>query len=84
MKKIILLLITVSYLFSGTAFSTNVFLQYKKDVPQIEYAARKLTEALGERNYSVTDTNTDYDFLINLDVDSILLTRLHSIRDVAL
>ncbi|MEJ2495793.1 MAG: glycoside hydrolase family 20 zincin-like fold domain-containing protein [Ignavibacteriaceae bacterium] len=73
MKKIILLLITVSYLFSGTAFSTNVFLQYKKDVPQIKYAARKLTEALTEKNYNVTDANTNYDILISLDVDSIQL-----------
>jgi len=73
MKKFITLLITVFYLFSGPTFSTNVFLQYKKDEPQIEYAARKLTEALVERNYSITDANTDYDFLISLDVDSIQL-----------
>ena len=70
MQKIIALFVTIFCFFSGTAFSTNVFLKYEKDVPQIEYASRKLSEALVEKKYKVADANTNYDFLISLDVDS--------------
>jgi hypothetical protein len=66
MKKIVTLFITIYYLFSGIAFSEKVFLHYEKGVPQIEYAAKKLTEALIEKNYIIIDAYTNYDFFINL------------------
>jgi len=69
MKKIVFLFITICLLFSGSAFTKNVFLQFKKDVPQIDYAARKLTNALIERQYNVTDVPTNYDFLIKLAIN---------------
>jgi hypothetical protein len=69
MKKIIPLFIAIWSLFSGTTFAKSVFLQYKKGVPQIEYAARKLTVALIERQYSITDAKTNFDFLISLVVN---------------
>ena len=57
------------FLFSETSFAKSVFVRYNKGVPQIEYAARKLTEALVERNYDVTNAGTTYDFLISLVVN---------------
>jgi hypothetical protein len=69
MKKIIFLFITICLLFSGSAFTKNVFLQFKKGVPQIDYAARKLKDALVERQYNVIDVPTNYDFLIILAVN---------------
>ena len=69
MKRIIPILITICCLFSETSFAKSVFVRYNKGVPQIEYAARKLTEALVERNYDVTNAGTTYDFLISLVVN---------------
>jgi hypothetical protein len=71
MKRILLLLIAISGLFLGTAFTKSVFVLYEKDVPQIEYAAGKLTNALVERKYTIADVNTKYDFLISLAVDPV-------------
>ena len=69
MKRIIPILITICCLFSETSFTKSIFVRYNKGVPQIEYAARKLTEALVERNYDVTNAGTDFDFLISLVVN---------------
>jgi hypothetical protein len=69
MKKLIPLLLVISSLLSETTFAKNVFVQYKKGVPQIEYAAGKLSEALVERHYSITNTQTNYDFLISLSLN---------------
>ena len=69
MKRILSLLTAICCLFSGIAFAKSVFVLYEKDIPQIEYAARKLTDALVERDYSITDVNTNYDFLISLAVN---------------
>jgi hypothetical protein len=69
MKRILLLLTAICGLFSGTAFTRSVFVLYEEDVPQIEYAARKLTDALIEKQYTITDVQSNYDFLITLVVD---------------
>ena len=69
MKSILLLLTAICGLFSGTAFTRSVFVLYEEDVPQIEYAARKLTDALIEKQYTITDVQSNYDFLITLAVD---------------
>ena len=68
MKRIFLLFTAIYCLLPGTAWAQSVFVQYEKKVPQIEYAARKLTDALIERQYDITDAHTDYDFLISLTV----------------
>ena len=68
MKRIFLLFTAICCLLPGTAWAQSVFVLYEKDVPQIEYAARKLTDALIERQYDITDAHTDYDFLISLTV----------------
>jgi len=68
MKRIFLLFTAIYCLLPGTAWAHSVFVLYEKDVPQIEYAARKLTDALIERKYDITDAHTDYDFLISLTV----------------
>ena len=68
MKRIFLLFTVIYCLPPGTARAQSVFVLYEKDVPQIEYAAQKLTDALIERQYDITDAHTDYDFLISLTV----------------
>lgn len=68
MKRIFLLFTAIYCLLPGTAWAQSVFVLYEKDMPQIEYAARKLTDALIERHYDITDAHTDYDFLISLTV----------------
>ena len=68
MKRIFLLFTAIYCLLPETAWAQSVFVQYEKDVPQIEYAAQKLTDALIERQYDITDAHTDYDFLISLTV----------------
>ncbi|MBN1636398.1 MAG: hypothetical protein JW920_07785, partial [Deltaproteobacteria bacterium] len=68
MKKIFLLFTAIYCLLPGTARAQSVVVLYEKDVPQVEYAARKLTDALIERQYDITDAHTDYDFLICLTV----------------
>ena len=69
MKRILPLLIAFCCLFHKTAFAQSVFILYEKDVPQVEYAAGKLTGALIERQYSMTDVQTDSDFLVSLAVN---------------
>jgi hypothetical protein len=68
MKRTFILFTAVCCLFSGTVWAKRVFILYKKDVPQIEYAARKLTEALIDRQYEIIHVRTDYDFIISLAV----------------
>jgi hypothetical protein len=68
MKKILSLAIGICCLLSGAALAKRVFVLHEKDVPQIEYAACKLTDALIAKEYRVTDFRTDYDFLISLAV----------------
>lgn len=68
MKRILYLLIATCCLLPGTALAKGVFVLYEKGVPQIEYAAQKLTDALIERQYDVIDVHTGYDFLISLAV----------------
>ena len=70
MKRIFLLFTAICCLLPGTAWAQSVFVQYEKNVPQVEYAARKLTDALIERKYEITDAHTDYDFLISLTVQA--------------
>ena len=66
MKRILLLLTAVCCLLPGTAFTKSVFVLYEKGIPQIEYAVRKLMDALIERQYNITDNKDNYDFLIRL------------------
>ena len=69
MNRILSLLLTICFLLSGIVLAKNVFLQYNKGVPQFEYAARKLSDALMERQYTITDAHTNYDFLISLVIN---------------
>jgi hypothetical protein len=69
MKRILSLLLTICFLLSGIDLAKNVFLQYKKGVPQFEYASRKLTVALIEREYTITYVQKNSDFLIHLSVN---------------
>ena len=49
MKKIIPILIISCFLTSAAPLKKNVFILHEKEIPQIEYATRKLTEALLKR-----------------------------------
>jgi hypothetical protein len=68
MKTIFLLFTVFFLLLLGTTWAKRVFVQYEKDVPQFEYAARKLTDALIERQYDIAKSLTDYDLHISLAV----------------
>ena len=68
MKTIFLLFTVFFLLLLGTTWAKRVFVQYEKDVPQFEYAARKLTDALIERQYDIAKSLTDYDLRISLAV----------------
>jgi hypothetical protein len=50
------------------SLAKNVFILYEKEIPQAEYATRKLTEALTQRGYDVKSERNNYDLLISLAV----------------
>ncbi|HEX9935361.1 MAG TPA: hypothetical protein VGB38_09210, partial [bacterium] len=69
MKKILLFVIIAGCLVSGTARVKSVTILHEKAVPQAAYAARKLGEALAERDYEMTPERTGNGFCITLAVD---------------
>jgi hypothetical protein len=72
--KIIFYFISLALCFlSENIYSKNVFIDFEKKIPQIEYAVRKLTDVLAEKRYNITEVRTDSDFLIKLVVDSMQL-----------
>jgi Glycosyl hydrolase family 20, domain 2 len=68
MKRIFVLFTAICLLFLGRTFAKGVFILYEKELPQIEYAAQKIKDALFEKQYDLTDSRTNYDFLISLAV----------------
>jgi hypothetical protein len=71
MKKTILSLILLGFYFQIHA--QNVFLIFDKKVPQIAYAARKLSESLQKKGYIITDDDNKAEHLINLAIIDLKL-----------
>ncbi|MDI6402811.1 glycoside hydrolase family 20 zincin-like fold domain-containing protein, partial [Balneolaceae bacterium ANBcel3] len=69
-----LLLIVVACLLPFTAFSQKTYLLYDDSSPQAGYAAKQLQKALTERGYSVTKDRSEYEILINLDINRTALS----------
>jgi hypothetical protein len=67
--KIIIATFISSFLWISTAFSQNVYLVYDKSLPEAKYAAGKLTTALSEKEYSISEKSSGYDFLINIGIE---------------
>ncbi|MDT0687740.1 hypothetical protein [Autumnicola psychrophila] len=61
----------IGSIYSG--FSQNVYLLYDQDVPQEEYAAKMLKQALLEQEYSILEEQTGYDYLISIAVNAVNL-----------
>ncbi len=66
--KIKLLLIALLTATVVNARDQIVYLLYEKSVPQAVYASELLKTALSEHGYSVTEKDTHYDFMINIDI----------------
>jgi hypothetical protein len=69
-KNAFILFTAICSLFSETIRANRVFILYEKESPQIEYAARKLTEALVERKYDVINDRMDPDFTVSLAINT--------------
>ncbi len=54
-------------------FSNGVYLLYDRSVPQASYAAHMLNSVLTEKGYHVREDREDYDYLINIDMQKLLL-----------
>jgi hypothetical protein len=68
MKNIFPFLIIGCYLAAGTTRAQNVTIIYEEAVPQVSYAARKLSEELVKQGYRVTSQRTNYNYLISLAI----------------
>lgn len=68
MSKIFSFSIAIYFLFSGISSAANVAILHEKLIPQAEYAARKLNDALIEKGYTIQTQRTGYDYLISLAV----------------
>lgn len=61
------------FVFSGLAFSQNVYLLYDAEIPQANYASERLEVALEEQGYTVMKERAGYDYLLNIGVNAVTL-----------
>nr|WKN35705.1 hypothetical protein K4G66_25380 [Tunicatimonas sp. TK19036] len=73
MFKIFLFSTVLHFLTAGMIIAQNVSLLYNDSLPQAAYAARKLSEALTQQNFTVKDDHTGYDYLISLATHPVRL-----------
>ncbi len=66
MRKPYIFLICLCFFYSAKGHSQAVTILHNTGVPQEAYAARKLSEALVNKGYTITPSHTKYDYLISL------------------
>ena len=71
MKKFFSFLITICSLITGMIQAKTVTIVYDKTVPQASYAARKLSEALKDKDYDVISQESDFQIKLSLQKDKL-------------
>jgi len=66
MGKLYVFLICLCFFYSEKSHSQAVTILHNNDVPQEAYAARKISETLVDKGYTITSSHTTYDYLISL------------------
>lgn len=66
MNKIYVVLICICFFATERMCAQTVTILHNKEVPQEAYAARKLSDALVEKGYKMTQSHIKYDYLISL------------------
>lgn len=66
MSKLYIFLICLCVFYSEKSRSQAVTILHNKELPQEAYAARKLTEALVDKGYTMNTSHIKYDYLISL------------------
>ncbi|WP_373520955.1 glycoside hydrolase family 20 zincin-like fold domain-containing protein, partial [Aquiflexum sp.] len=75
MKKLIIGLFSFLVLGLGYGFSQSVYVLYDADLSQAKYANKIMREALISKGYKISENRTQYDFLLNLDVNAVNLDK---------
>ncbi|WP_106567220.1 glycoside hydrolase family 20 zincin-like fold domain-containing protein [Cecembia rubra] len=75
MKKTMLGLVTYLILGLASGYSQSVYILFDPNVDQARYANKILTEALKGKGYHISPDRGAYDFLLNLDINSVKLEK---------
>src|SRR5690606_21893101 len=54
-------------------YAQSVYLLFDKDLPQARYGEKMLRQALEEKGYGLLGKPEKYDYLINLDINAVVL-----------
>jgi hypothetical protein len=75
MKKIIFGIIISLLAGISSGNSQTVYILYDTDLAQAQYGKKVVSQALSENGYKVTDNRSAYDYLINIDINSVKLEK---------